>query len=76
MSEENKKEPLIINETAGVKKYCRCKQTSTPPYCDGSHEGSGIEPCEVTIEEDKQVQICTCGFSANHPFCDGSHMNC
>ena len=25
-------------------KLCMCKQTSTPPYCDGTHETLAVEP--------------------------------
>lgn len=74
MSEQ--KHPMTIKETPGEKLYCTCKKTSTPPYCDGSHPGTGCEPHKMKLEKAQDINICSCGFSANHPFCDGSHYNC
>jgi len=71
----SKGEPRIVNLTKGDTVYiCQCGQTKTPPYCDGSHQGTDKEPLEYTAEADDQLYLCGCGKSANIPFCDGSHQ--
>lgn len=69
--------PYKIAVTAGEKKsFCSCGQTKNPPYCDGSHKGSLIQPHRVVFEEDQTVSICGCGLSKKMPYCDGSHKSC
>ncbi len=60
---------------AGTYSWCRCGKTKTPPYCDGSHTGSGIEPLEFTADGVTSVAVCTCGLTGNPPHCDGSHVD-
>jgi len=72
----SKSEPRVIDVVAGDTVYiCRCGQIKTPPYCDGSHQGSGKEPLAYTAEANEQLYVCACGKSGNIPFCDGSHNN-
>ena len=66
--------PYTVKVEAGQAVYlCRCGKTSNPPYCDGSHRGTGKEPLAHTPTEDGSIFVCGCGKSSNIPFCDGSH---
>jgi len=65
--------PLVTELEAGTYSWCQCGKTKTVPYCDGSHEGTGIEPVTFEIAETATVAICNCGLTKNPPYCDGSH---
>lgn len=66
--------PYRIEVKAGQKKaICKCGRTQNPPFCDGSHKGTDIEPFRLTFDEDKRISICGCGKSSKLPYCDGSH---
>lgn len=71
----SKGQPYVVDVSANETKYiCQCGMTSTPPYCDGTHQGSDIEPLAYTANVDEQLYICGCGKTAGKPFCDGSHQ--
>lgn len=70
-----RKTPYVIKEQAGTKAYCACGKSNNIPYCDGSHDGTGMTPYIVKIEEEKTVAICGCGHSSNMPYCDGTHLS-
>lgn len=53
--------------------WCACGRSQTQPYCDGSHEGTGIEPIEWTAKRSKTYYLCCCKQSRKPPICDGSH---
>lgn len=53
----------------------RCGKTQTPPFCDGSHEGTGLNPLEFTSDGRTPMALCLCGLSQNAPRCDGSHTD-
>ncbi|HSK41322.1 MAG TPA: CDGSH iron-sulfur domain-containing protein [Arenibaculum sp.] len=53
--------------------WCRCGLSKTQPYCDGSHEGTGIEPMEFTPDTDMRMRFCGCKATKRPPYCDGVH---
>lgn len=50
-NDESKSHPLVTELGVGTYYWCRCGKTRTVPYCDSSHEGTGITPLPFEIEE-------------------------
>lgn len=73
-NDETKSHPLVTALGEGTYYWCQCGKTRTVPYCDGSHQGSGIKPLAFAIEKAGTVAVCSCGLTNNPPYCDGSHV--
>ena len=59
----SKGQPYVVDVSANETKYiCQCGKTSSSPYCDGTHQGSDIEPLAYTANVDEQLYICGCGM--------------
>ena len=70
------KGPYATDVKSGETYYkCQCGQSKNQPFCDGSHQDTGIEPFAFTAEKTETVYFCGCNSSAGQPFCDGSHKN-
>ena len=67
------KKPVVSEIGPGSYYWCRCGRSSTQPYCDGSHKGTGITPVEFKIGEKKRYALCLCKRTRSQPFCDGTH---
>lgn len=75
-------DPVIAQKAAyelelepGTYYWCSCGRSKSQPFCDGSHEGTGFEPKEFTIDKKQTVYLCGCKWTADAPFCDGAHEN-
>lgn len=68
------REPYPVEVSAGRKYFwCACGRSARQPFCDGSHEGTGLTPMPYTAEKDRTLYFCGCKHSAKPPLCDGSH---
>ncbi len=53
--------------------WCACGRSSTQPFCDNSHVGTGIEPVSYTAENTKRIAFCGCKSSKRGAICDNTH---
>lgn len=66
-------QPAVMTLEPGSYFWCGCGRSANQPFCDGSHQGTGLEPIEFNVTEQKQVALCNCKHTENKPFCDGTH---
>ena len=68
------KEPYGVNIEAGKRYFwCACGRSSSQPFCDGSHKGTGLTPILFTAAATEEVWLCGCKATGGKPFCDGTH---
>ena len=67
------KTPEVLDLEAGTYVWCACGRSKKQPWCDGSHQGTGITPKVLELTEAKKVAVCNCKSSNKSPFCDGTH---
>ena len=67
--------PYIEELPVGNYWWCACGKSHNQPFCDGSHQGTGITPVKLELAEGRKVGLCDCKRSKNPPFCDGSHKD-
>jgi CDGSH iron-sulfur domain-containing protein 3 len=68
------KEPAVLTLEAGTYYWCQCGRSRDQPFCDGSHQGTGIEPVEFSLSETQEVALCQCKQTKTPPYCDGTHQ--
>ncbi|MEI7728869.1 MAG: CDGSH iron-sulfur domain-containing protein [Verrucomicrobiota bacterium] len=65
--------PYVDQMMPGVYYWCSCGRSQSQPYCDGSHQGTGLAPKTFEIFNPRRVTWCGCKHTKNPPFCDGTH---
>lgn len=68
------KSPYPLAVEAGKTYYwCACGRSQNQPLCDGSHQGTGLEPKPHVADKSGTVYFCGCKHSRTGALCDGSH---
>jgi CDGSH-type Zn-finger protein len=68
------KAPYPVEVSSGRSYFwCACGRSSTQPFCDGSHKGTGFAPIRYTAEKDGRAFFCGCKATGASPMCDGTH---
>ena len=68
------KAPYAADVEAGRKYFwCACGRSKKQPFCDGSHQGTGLTPVPYEAKKSGQVFFCGCKATGKKPLCDGSH---
>ena len=67
-------QPIPVELTAGKEYWwCACGHSASQPFCDGSHQGTGMEPMSFTAAKSGEAWLCSCKQTKTPPYCDGSH---
>ncbi len=69
------KSPYVMEMEPGTYYWCRCGRSDDQPFCDGSHEGTGMSPVKFEVEEEQTVAWCGCKHTDSPPICDGTHSD-
>ena len=67
--------PMAVELEPGEYHWCACGRSSTQPFCDGSHRGTGIVPLTFTVDAAETAHLCMCKQTGNPPYCDGTHAS-
>ena len=67
-------EPFAVDVEAGkTYVWCACGRSKSQPFCDGSHQGTGISPVPYKAEKSETAYFCGCKHTNSPPMCDGTH---
>jgi CDGSH-type Zn-finger protein len=69
------KSPILREVSAGTYWWCACGRSAKQPFCDGSHQGTGLGPRKAEVIAAGTMAWCGCKHSKTGAFCDGSHKS-
>ncbi len=67
--------PYEVELKPGEHYWCACGRSKTQPFCDGSHQGTGITPVRINQAKMEKVYLCGCKRTKTPPYCDGTHKS-
>jgi len=70
------KGPVVIAVKQGETYFwCACGRSAKQPFCDGSHQGTSLQPVAFRADRDENMALCACKYTGDPPFCDGAHKD-
>ena len=68
------KAPIAVEVVEGRNYFwCACGRSKKQPFCDGSHDGTGLQPVKWTADASGRKFFCACKRTGGQPLCDGTH---
>ena len=62
----------VLVEEGRRYRWCSCGLSATQPWCDDSHEGTGMAPMVFVAPITAMFFMCGCKRSENKPYCFGT----
>ena len=66
--------PYMRDLAPGDYFWCACGRSRAQPFCDNSHQGTGLAPIKFTVTpRSGTLWLCGCKHAKTKPYCDGTH---
>lgn len=60
-------QPIVVQLDAGTHWICTCGRSQNAPYCNGSHQETGLQPLALELAAPATVEISGAVMSSSSP---------